>query len=68
VMTGRAKGETLDRVLEASELDAFFPEAMAWPMPWSGAISDGERRLRHRSLLRLFWREAGRARESPPGA
>lgn len=61
VLEARAKGETLESVLERSGLDAFFPEAMAWPLTWSGMPTDEERRARHRSLLRLFWREAGRA-------
>lgn len=53
-----AGGKKLDDVLDRAGLDNLFPEALSWPLAWSGAIEPEERRIRHANLLRLFWREA----------
>ncbi len=67
VLLAQSRGQRLDAFLAASGLDAFFPEAAAWPLGWSGTAGAGEKRIRHINLLRLFWREAERARERTDG-
>lgn len=60
VKQASSAGGKMDDVLARSGLDNLFPEALSWPLAWSGAIEPEEKRIRHANLLRLFWREAER--------